>query len=103
MGAIALFGSRTPAIQPVIPAGRTAYTPIITQPPAENDMKFEFAVQNVKCGGCASAIQTGLRQDARVREVAVDVPTGQVTVETEGDSRAELSATLKTLGYPEKV
>jgi hypothetical protein len=31
------------------------------------------------------------------------VPTGRVTVETEGDSRAELSATLKTLGYPEKV
>ena len=64
-------------------------------------MKFEFTVQNVKCGGCASAIQTGLRQDARVREVAVDVPTGRVTVETEGDhSRAELSTALKTLGYP---
>ena len=66
-------------------------------------MTFEFTVQNVKCGGCASAIQTGLRQDARVREVVVDVPTGQVTVETEGDSRAELSAALKTLGYPEKA
>jgi len=67
-------------------------------------MKFEFTVQNVKCGGCASAIQTGLRQDARVREVAVDVPAGRVTVETEGDhSRAELSAALKMLGYPEKI
>lgn len=66
-------------------------------------MKFEFAVQNVKCGGCASAIQTGLRQDVRVREVVVDIPTGRVTVETDGDSRAELSAALKTLGYPEKV
>lgn len=66
-------------------------------------MKFEFTVQNVKCGGCANAIQNGLRQDARVRDVAVDVPTGQVTVETDGESRAELSAALKTLGYPEKV
>jgi copper chaperone len=65
-------------------------------------MKFEFTVQNVKCGGCASAIQAGLRQDARVREVAVDVPTGRVTVETEG-SRAELSAVLKALGYPERT
>ncbi|MFO1422182.1 MAG: heavy-metal-associated domain-containing protein [Candidatus Competibacteraceae bacterium] len=65
-------------------------------------MKFEFTVQNVKCGGCASAIQTGLRQDARVREVAVDVPTGRVTVETEG-SRTELSAALKALGYPERT
>ena len=66
-------------------------------------MKFEFTVQNVKCGGCASAIQTGLRQDGRIREVKVDVPTGRVTVETAGDSRAELSAALQTLGYPEKV
>ena len=66
-------------------------------------MTFEFTVQNVKCSGCASAIQTGLRQEARVRDVAVDVPTGRVTVETEGDNRAELSAALKTLGYPEKV
>ena len=65
-------------------------------------MKFEFMVQNVKCGGCASAIQTGLRQDARVREVAVDVPTGRVTVDTEGESRAELGAALQALGYPEK-
>jgi len=87
---------------PVISAERTAYTPIITPSPAENEMKFEFTVQNVKCGGCASAIQTGLRQDARVREVAVDVPTGQVTVETDGESRAELSAALQALGYPEK-
>ena len=66
-------------------------------------MTFEFTVQNVKCGGCASAIQTGLRQDARVREVTVDAPTGRVMVETEGDSRAELGAVLKALGYPEKV
>ncbi len=65
-------------------------------------MKFEFTVQNVKCGGCASAIQTGLRQDAKVREVTVDVPTGRVTVETEGN-RAELSAALQALGYPERA
>ncbi|MDS4031895.1 MAG: heavy-metal-associated domain-containing protein [Candidatus Contendobacter sp.] len=66
-------------------------------------MKFEFMVQNVKCGGCASTIQTGLRQDTRVWEVAVDVPTGRVTVEIEGDHRGELSAALKALGYPERA
>ena len=66
-------------------------------------MKFEFTVQNVKCGGCASAIQTGLRQDARVQEVTVDVPTGRVTVEADEDRRAELSAALNALGYPEKT
>ncbi len=64
-------------------------------------MKLEFLVQNVKCGGCASAIQAGLRQNAHVREVTVEVSTGRVTVDTEQDNRAELSTVLKTLGYPE--
>ena len=66
-------------------------------------MKLEFTVQNVKCGGCASAIQAGLRQNAQVLDVAVDVPTGRVTVEVETDVRAELSTVLRTLGYPEKA
>lgn len=67
------------------------------------EMKVEFLVENVKCGGCASAIQTGLSQDARVKEVMVDVPTGRVSVETEGDIGAELRAALQALGYPEKT
>lgn len=66
-------------------------------------MKLEFSVQNVKCGGCASAIQTGLRQNARVREVTVDVPTGRVVVEVEEDIRTELGRLLGALGYPEKA
>ncbi len=66
-------------------------------------MKLEFTVQNVKCGGCASAIQSGLRQNAQVLDVAVDVPTGRVTVEVETDVRAELSTVLRALGYPEKA
>lgn len=67
------------------------------------EMKVELLVQNVKCGGCASAIQTGLSKDTRVKEVTVDVPTGRVSVETEGDIGAELRATLQALGYPEKI
>jgi copper chaperone len=66
-------------------------------------MKIELEVQNVKCQGCASAIRDGLGKNPRVREVRVDVPTSQVTVEADGDIRAELSAALKTLGYPEKA
>ncbi|MDG4554522.1 MAG: heavy metal-associated domain-containing protein [Candidatus Competibacter sp.] len=66
-------------------------------------MKVEFLVQNVKCGGCANAIQTGLSKDARVREVTVDVPTGRVSVDSEEDIGAELRAALHALGYPEKI
>lgn len=66
-------------------------------------MKLEFTVQNVKCGGCASAIQASLRQNAQVLDVAVDVPAGRVTVEVETDIRAELSTVLTALGYPDKA
>ncbi len=67
------------------------------------DMKIEIDVQNVKCQGCASAIRDGLGKNPQVREVQVDVPTGRVTVEAVEDIQAELSATLKALGYPEKT
>ena len=66
-------------------------------------MKLEFSVQNVKCGGCASAIQAGLRQNAQVREVTVDVPTGRVGGEAEEDIRTQLIRMLQGLGYPEKA
>lgn len=66
-------------------------------------MKIELEVQNVKCQGCASAIRDGLGKNPQIREVQVDVPTGRVTVEIDNDIRAELSATLKGLGYPEKA
>ena len=66
-------------------------------------MNFEFHVQNVKCNGCASAIQTGLGKNPRVQAVKVDVPAGTVIVASEADIRPELSAALKQLGYPEKA
>ncbi len=65
-------------------------------------MELEFQVQNVKCQGCANAIREGLAQHPQVRGVQVDVPTGQVRVETAEDVRRELSGMLKELGYPEK-
>jgi len=66
-------------------------------------MRIEIEVENVKCQGCASAIRDGLGKNPQVREVQVDVSTGRVTVEAAEDIRAELNATLKTLGYPEKA
>jgi copper chaperone len=66
-------------------------------------MQYEFHVQNVKCDGCAHAIKTGLGKNARVQEVVVDVAGGNVKVSTTEDIRAELSAVLQQLGYPEKA
>ena len=66
-------------------------------------MKIAIKVQNVKCQGCAAAIRAGLSALPGVGDIAVDVPTGQVTVEADRDCRAELSAALQTLGYPESA
>ncbi len=65
-------------------------------------MQEQFQVQNVKCGGCVSAIQTGLRTLDGVNDVAVDISSGQVTVTGTALSRPQLSAKLAALGYPER-
>lgn len=61
----------------------------------------EFTVSNVKCGGCASAIQNGLQGLPGVETVEVSVQDGRVTVTGEGLSREDLSGKLAELGYPE--
>ena len=68
----------------------------------ETIMQEQFQVQNVKCGGCVSAIQTGLQTLDGVSDVAVDIPSGQVIVTGTALSRAPLSAKLAALGYPER-
>ncbi|MBE0509404.1 MAG: heavy-metal-associated domain-containing protein [Chromatiales bacterium] len=60
-----------------------------------------FIVKNVKCGGCASAIQDGIKDQSGVTTVEVEVASGQVTVSGEGLDRAALSGKLAALGYPE--
>ena len=57
-------------------------------------------VKNVKCGGCASAIQNGLSSIDGVNHVEVDIESGTVTVTVDGPSREQLSAKLAELGYP---
>jgi len=60
-----------------------------------------FTVQNVKCGGCASAIESGIGEMAGVSSVSVDIESGGVTVDGDALERAELSNKLTELGYPE--
>ena len=68
----------------------------------ETIMQEQFQVQNVKCGGCVTAIQDGLQTLDGVSDVVVDIPTGQVTVTGTTLSRAQLSDKLAALGYPER-
>ena len=60
-----------------------------------------FTVQNVKCGGCASAIESGIGEIDGIRAVAVNITSGAVTVDGDALDRAALSSKLAELGYPE--
>lgn len=60
-----------------------------------------FTVKNVKCGGCVSAIENGLKTLAGVDKVDVAIDGGKVTVTGSDLSRDQLSAKLQELGYPE--
>lgn len=62
-------------------------------------MKHTYEVQNIRCGGCANTITKALSE--LFEDVAVDVASKTVTVETEDESKIEKGAlVLKKLGYP---
>jgi copper chaperone len=61
----------------------------------------KFQVENVKCGGCADTIRQGLLSVAGVRDVAVVIQGGEVTVSGKELDRAALAEKLGRLGYPE--
>ncbi len=61
----------------------------------------QFKVKNVKCGGCVANIQKGLATLAGVSSVEVAIASGRVTVTGAPLDRAQLSAKLTELGYPE--
>ena len=65
-------------------------------------MEYIIEADNIKCGGCASAIQDALGKLDGVQAVSVDVDSGRVTVTAEDGLRDELAATLEASGYPEK-
>ncbi len=57
-------------------------------------------VDNVKCGGCASAIRDGLLSLHGIHEVEVKVETGAVSIRGEGYNDNEIKSKLNDLGYP---
>jgi len=61
---------------------------------------LELKVQNVKCGGCASAIQEGLGSLAGIEAVEVAVDSGTVRLRGEALDDAAIRAKLAELGYP---
>lgn len=60
-----------------------------------------FIVSNVRCGGCVSAIENGLKDLPGVDRVEVVIDGGKVTVSGDALSREAIGAKLQELGYPE--
>ena len=64
-------------------------------------MTVSILVENIKCGGCANSIKSGLEADPGVRSAAVQVEQGLVEVDCDEALRPDLVVKLAQLGYPE--
>ncbi len=61
----------------------------------------EFTVQNVKCQGCATAIQEGLTMIPGIQDIKVKIETGHISVTGTNLNRTQIGEKLAELGYPE--
>lgn len=63
---------------------------------------MKFTVENMKCGGCSSTVQTKLEALTGVEQVTVDLATK--TAEVQGSVEPELVIdTLTAAGYPAEL
>jgi copper chaperone len=65
-------------------------------------MQYIIDAENIKCSGCASAIEDALGRLDDVEQVSVDIASGRVTVTATDGMRELIAATLKDCGYPGK-
>ncbi|HEB85453.1 MAG TPA: heavy-metal-associated domain-containing protein [Gammaproteobacteria bacterium] len=63
---------------------------------------LELDVENVKCGGCASTIQEGLKPLDGIETVEVEIENGHVTISGGSLSETGIREKLAELGYPAK-
>ena len=64
-------------------------------------MAYTIAVENIKCGGCASSIRNRLLERELASAVEVDVTGGLVHVEGDPQQREQVIGALSSMGYPE--
>ena len=64
-------------------------------------MSYTIAVENIKCGGCASSIRSKLVDEELAQAVEVDIERGEVHVEGNPEWRERAIEMLARIGYPE--
>lgn len=62
--------------------------------------QFDIQSSKIKCGGCVSAIEKGLKDVAGINEVNVDIESNVVTVNGTGLDKEAIENKLAELGYP---
>lgn len=65
-------------------------------------MDMVIVVDNIKCGGCASSIRSGLLKIPGVESVEVDVGGESVLIAADRDVRTVAIQALRKMGYPER-
>lgn len=54
----------------------------------------------IKCGGCVSNIEKGLRDFAGITEINIDIESNTVTVQGDELDKTAIENKLAELGYP---
>ena len=62
--------------------------------------QLDIQSSKIKCGGCVSAIENGLKDVAGISEVKVDIESNVVTVNGNGLDKDAIENKLAELGYP---
>ena len=60
--------------------------------------KIEFQSSNIKCGGCVSSVENGLKELDGVTDIHVDIASNIVTVEGTGLDKTLIENKLAELG-----
>lgn len=62
--------------------------------------QFEIQASKIKCDGCVSTIENGLKDFAGISEVKVDIETNVVSVQGNELDKGSIENKLAELGYP---
>ena len=62
--------------------------------------QFEIQASKIKCGGCVSTIEDGLKDFAGISEMKVDIETNVVSVQGNELDKESIENKLAELGYP---
>lgn len=62
--------------------------------------KLELQASNIKCGGCVSSVEKGLKELNGISNVEVDIPSNVVTIEGDKLDKTVIETKLAELGYP---